>query len=360
MTSSWTTPDDADLADLHARLRSARAPRLPSGTGWSRGVDADTLADLLAHWRDAYDWRSHETRIQHLAWATAGSLNVLHQPAGEPGAPTVVLLHGWPDSVLRFERVLPLLDDVNVVVPALPGFPFAAPLTATGTTTVTMADAVAEAMRELGYDRYVVSGGDVGADVAEHLAARHADHVPALHLTNISPLHAVFADRSALDAESLDYLDVVARWSRAEGAYIAEQSSKPHTLAVALADSPAGLAAWIYEKLHNWSEQPPSVDDALTWISAYWHTDTIGSSFATYAEFAPPVSFVTTPTVLSSFAYDTKPAPRSFAERFVDVQEFSEHEHGGHFAAWEQPQLYVDDLRRALRIAGTARDQGLS
>jgi pimeloyl-ACP methyl ester carboxylesterase len=314
-------------------------------------VDPDALADLIVHWRTAYDWRAHEARIRNLPWTTAGSINVLHQPTVEPGAPTVVLLHGWPDSVLRFERVLPLLHDVNVVVPALPGFPFAAPLTATGMTTLAIADAVAESMQELGHDRYVISGGDVGADVAEHLATRHAEHVPALHLTNISPLHAVFADRSALDTVSLDYLDVVAAWSRAEGAYIAEQSSKPHTLAVALSDSPAGLAAWILEKLHTWSEEPPSADDALTWISAYWHTNTIGSSFATYAEFAPPVAFVQTPTVLSSFAHDTKPAPRVFAERFVNVREFIEHDHGGHFAAWEQPRLYVDDLRQALQLA---------
>lgn len=344
---------DSEIDDLRNRLGARRTPRLPAGTGWSRGTDESALAGLLVEWRTTFDWRRHESRIMALPWTTAGSLNVVHQPSVIPDAPTVVLLHGWPDSILRFERLLPLLPDVNVVVPALPGFPFAAPLTTTGTTVVTMAAAIADAVQQLGYERYVVSAGDVGGDVAEQLAAMHPDRVGALHLTNVSPLHAVFADRSTLTIEESDYLDAVARWSRAEGGYIAEQSSKPHTLAVGLSDSPAGLAAWILEKLHGWSEHPPSNEDALAWISAYWFTNTIASSFATYVEFSKPVPYVSTPTVLSSFAHDTKPAPRAFAERYVNVRAFVEHEHGGHFAAWEQPEAYVEDLCRAIALAGS-------
>ena len=346
---------DSDLDDLHRRLAATRRPRLPQGVGWQRGVDADFLTDLLGSWRDRYDWRVHETRILRLPWEVVGSgeraLNVVHQRAASPDAPVVVPLHGWPDSVLRFERVLPLLDDLNVVIPALPGFPFATELTKPGMGVDAMASLVADAMQALGYDRYVVSGGDVGGMVAEQLAVTHPDRVTALHLTNISPLHAVFADRSALDAEELAYLDTVATRQRTEGGYIAEQSTKPHTLAPALADSPTGLAAWIGEKLHSWSDAPFEQEDLLTWISAYWFTGTIGTSFTTYVESAMPVPYVPTPTVLSVFAHDINPAPRGFASRFVNVQEFIEHDNGGHFAAWEQPARYAEDLRRAIALA---------
>lgn len=354
MTNRLLPVSDAELDDLRGRLAATRRPRLPQGVGWERGTDADFLARLLEFWRDGYDWRTHEARILSLPWKSVGSgdrtLRVLHKRAAVPDAPVVILLHGWPDSVLRFERVLPLLDDMHVVVPALPGFPFAYELTKPGMTVAVMASLIGDAMQALGYDRYVVSAGDVGADVAEQLAAMHPERIAALHLTNISPLHAVFADRATLDAHALAYLDTVAIWQRKEGGYIAEQSTKPHTLAAGLADSPAGLAAWIVEKLRSWAHMSFPEEDLLTWISVYWFTGAIGTSFAPYVEFAPPVPYVKTPTVLSVFAHDTKPVPPGFASRFVNVQAFIEHESGGHFAAWEQPERYAQDLRRAVAL----------
>ena len=354
MITSLTPVADSELDDLHRRLSETRRPRLPDGTGWQRGTDRQFLESLLETWQHRFDWRAHERRILALPWQIAGSgdraLRVVHQRAASGGAPVVLLLHGWPDSVLRFERVLPLLSDLNVVVPALPGFPFGNQLTQPGMTTAVMASLAAEAMQQLGYERYVVSGGDVGADIAEHLAVEHPGRVSALHLTNVSPLHAVFANRSALDAEGLAYLDTVAAWQRREGGYIALQSTKPHTLAAALTDSPAGLAVWIAEKLRSWSDTPFEPDDLLTWVSAYWFSGAIGTSFAPYVEFAPPPTYVATPTVLSAFAHDTKPAPRAFAAQFVNVQEFIEHDNGGHFAAWERPGEYAKDLRVALEL----------
>ncbi len=348
MTLPVTPVHVSEIEDLHRRLDATRIARLTGGAG---GVDPSWLAELLHTWRNHFDLDAFSARILALPWADAGPLRVLHQPMSEPDAPVVVLLHGWPDSVLRFERVLPLLRDVNVVVPALPGFPFAAEGSQPCADVIAMADAVEQAMDSLGYRTYVVSGGDVGGDVAEHLTHRHAERVPALHLTNVSPLHAVFADRDALGGEELAYLDVIARWSRTEGGYIAEQSTKPQTLAVGLADSPAGLAAWIGEKLQAWAHTPFDDADLLAWISAYWLTNTIGTSFDTYARFVPPVPFVATPTVLSTFAHDTKPAPMSFASRYVDVRSHIEHDRGGHFAAWEQPELYAADVRVSLGLA---------
>lgn len=350
----------SDLDDLRRRLVEWRSARTYQDSGWDHGIDVDYLADLLHSWENAYEWRPNEARIRALPWESAGAgedeLRFIHQRATTPDAPVVVLLHGWPDSVLRFERVLPLLRDVNVVVPALPGFPFAPPLTSAGMNARVIASIVAAVLEEVGYERYVVSAGDVGADVAEHLADLHPDRVSALHLTNISALHAVFADRAAMSSQELVYLERVAAWQRSEGGYIAEQSSKPRTLAVGLSDSPAGLAAWIIEKLRGWSDNDGDLetafprDDLLTWISAYWLTNTIGTSFATYANFTAPVSYVATPTILSTFARDTKPAPREFCARFINVQGWREHAAGGHFAAWEQPDAYVADLRDALTL----------
>lgn len=352
MNTKLTPVPDSAIDDLRRRLSATRHPVLPEGVGWTRGTDIDFLARLLESWANHYDWRIHEARILGLPWEVVNAgdraLRVVHQRAADPNARVVVLLHGWPDSILRFERVLPLLEDVHVVVPALPGYPFA--LRQAGMSVGQMASLVGETMQTLGYKRYVVSAGDVGADVAEQLSAQRPDQVLALHLTNVSPLHAVFADRSALPAPALAYLETVAGWQRKEGGYIAEQSTKPHSLAPGLADSPAGLAAWLVEKLQGWSEQPFSEEDLLTWISAYWFTNAIGSSFSSYVEFTPLVAFVSTPTVLSVFAHDTKPAPHAFAAQFVNLQAYNEHTHGGHFAAWEQPQAYVADLRQALAL----------
>jgi pimeloyl-ACP methyl ester carboxylesterase len=205
-----------------------------------------------------------------------------------------------------------------------------------------------------------VSGGDVGGDVAELLAASYPDRVSALHLTNVSPRHRFTVDPSALPREAAAYLERAGQWSRAEGGYIAEQSTRPNTLAVGLGDSPAGLAAWIVEKLIGWSDTAGGIDAAfspdeiLTWVTAYWLTNTIGTSFTSYVEAARPADRVETPTVLSVFPRDILPAPREYAELFVNVRDFVEHPAGGHFAAWEQPAAYAADLARAVRL-GAAR-----
>jgi pimeloyl-ACP methyl ester carboxylesterase len=347
------------LDDLRRRLRETNRVRLPEGTGWERGVDADYLTQLMSYWADSYDWRAHEGRIRSLPWATVdvGGTNyrVLHQKSSNEAA-TVVLLHGWPDSVLRYERVLPLLADLNVVVPALPGFPFAPPLTKPSMSVTAMADIVEAAMSGLGYQSYIVSGGDVGSLVAEALAARAPHSVSALHLTDVPYTHLFTVGASELTPDEQVYLSAGQQWQMTEGAYALEQSTKPQTLAVALGDSPAGLLAWIVEKLRAWSDCGGDVesvfprDDLLTWVTAYWVTGTIGTSFSSYAEEGEPVTEVATPTVVSIFPRDLVPAPRSFAERFFDIRVWAEQPSGGHFSAWEQPERFVDGLRAAVGI----------
>ncbi|MFG2622978.1 alpha/beta fold hydrolase [Streptomyces sp. NPDC048507] len=328
-----------------------------TSTPWSddetRGIGTARLDALLERWAGGSDWGVHERRIAALPWATVqaggSQTRVIHQRSPDPGAPVVVLLHGWPDSVLRFERVLPLLPDLNVVVPALPGFPFAAPLTEPGMSANRMAEIVADALDELGHSRYTLSGGDVGGTVAEILAAHHPDRVPALHLTNVAPQRALTANPTRLAPDAAAHLQRAAQWFRTEGGYIAEQATRPNTLAVALGDSPAGLAVWIVEKLEAWSDQETfTEDELLTWVTAYWVTGTIGTSFATYAVPVTLPERIDTPTVLSVFPHDLKPEPRSYAETLLNIRDYVQHEAGGHFAVWEQPAAYADDLRRAV------------
>ncbi|WP_433684830.1 epoxide hydrolase family protein [Nocardia sp. CA-119907] len=343
--------------EMRERLRRTRRVTTPWNEDGTRGISGTHLDELLERWANGYDWGEHERRIGEFPWVTvpAGDtdLRVIHQRSADPGAPVVVLLHGWPDSVLRFERVLPLLADMHVVVPALPGFPFAAPLTIAGMTVNRIAGIVAAALDELGYSRYTVSGGDVGGTVAEILAAEHPDRVAALHLTNIAPRRALTADPTKLAPDAAAYLDRAAQWFRTEGGYIAEQSTRPNTLAVALGDSPAGLAAWIVEKLESWSDESAfTLDELLTWVTAYWVTGTIGTSFTTYVEPVTLPDRIDTPTVLSVFPRDIKPEPRSYAEAFLNVCDYVEHRAGGHFAAWEQPEAYVGDIHRAVELGG--------
>jgi pimeloyl-ACP methyl ester carboxylesterase len=347
-------PDEV-LDDLRRRLRGFR-PVAGVGTGWSHGTDQDFLADLLAYWADGYDWRAAEARIRALPWTrTSNGMRGLHQPAADPDAPAVVLLHGWPDSILRFERVLPLLTDVHVVVPCLPGYPYSE---LPGSSRDAMADPIAGMLAELGHRRYVVSGGDIGSGLGEALARRYPEAVAALHLTDVQLTHLATLDPATLSDGERRFADEVADWRAREGGYMAEQSTKPDTLAAALGDSPAGLAAWLLEKLRSWSDCAGEVervfprDELLTWITVWWVTGAIGTSFAPYAFREPPApDRVDVPTVFSRFPADLVHAPRELAERFYDVRVWDEQPAGGHFGAWEQPEGFVRGLRQAIALA---------
>lgn len=349
------------LDDLRQRLERYRATPVAAAPGWSRGVPPEYLAELIEYWRTEYDWRAHEGRIRSYPWVVAGRerpLRAIHHRAGAQ-APTVVLLHGWPDSVLRFERVLPQLPDVNVVVPALPGYPFAHPVPEGGLGTGAMASIVGEALADLGYDRYILSAGDIGCDVAEALAAERRDEVAALHLTDVSQLHYLQNAPTDLSDDERAYVRRGARWQAAEGGYMHEQSTKLQTIAPSLGDSPAGLAAWILEKLHGWTDCDGDVesifskDELLTWISSYWFENCIGTSFSPYAE-GSAMSWepITAPTAFTIFPKDLVNAPRAFAERYFAVQHWQEFERGGHFAAFERPGDYLTGVRAAIALAG--------
>ena len=347
--------EQAVLDDLRARLRAWRPVETTGVPGWDRGTEPGYLADLVAYWAEQFDWRPHEERIRALPWALRGGARLVHQRAADPGAPAVVLLHGWPDSVLRYERVLPLLTDVHVVVPALPGYPFAARTAERNLSSTDMAEVIAAAMTELGYDRYVLSGGDIGRGVATALAANHSDAVSALHITDVPTRATQHGDPDTLTPDERDHRERVEHWRATEGAYLMEQATRPHTLAVALGDSPAGLAAWLVEKLRSWSDSSGNVEsvfpreDLLAWITAYWVTGAIGTSFAPYAKQHQPLFEIGVPTVVQQFPKELLHAPRSVAERlFTDLRGWRSADAGGHFAAWEQPEDFAAGVREAV------------
>ena len=339
---------DAVFDDLRDRLRRTRWPAVVETVGWDRGTDPAFLRSLVAYWADEFDWRTREAALNRLPQHKDDGLHYVHQSG--TGLP-LLLLHGWPDSFLRYVKVLPLLADHPVVVPSLPGYGFSDPPTRPGQVTrLAMAERVAGLMDALGYHRFAVSGGDIGSGTAEALAAAHPDRVVGLHLTDVPLWHLTGVDPARLSAAERDYLAAAADWQRREGAYLQLQATKPTTAAYGPADSPAGLAGWLVEKFRSWSDDfdaafPP--DELLTHLTLYWVTNTIGSSFGPYAdrETAAPHGRVEVPAAISQFPADLLRAPREYAERVLDVRRWVEHDRGGHFAALEVPDLFAGDLR---------------
>lgn len=355
-TEAFVRTDPTVIADLRERVRRFR-PVAGIGASDEFGVQAPWLQPVLSTWGSTYRWETHEDRVASYPWVqsrTEVPVRAIVRDAGSD-RPVVLLLHGWPDSILRFERILDELRDVTVVVPALPGFPFAAP-TDRGFSSVELADAVASAMAQFGYREYIISAGDVGCDVAEAIAARHTGAVRALHLTDVSQYHFLVRLPDDLDAEERAYVEYGRRWQEREGGYMHEQSTRPDTLSVTLGDSPAGLLAWIGEKLMRWTDGhdgPAFTDDELlTWVTAYWVSGAIGTSFAPYALAAEKDwPRIEVPTTFTIFPKDLVNAPRRFADRFFAVADWREYAHGGHFAAWERPADYLWGVRRAIETA---------
>lgn len=357
----WEQVSDEALEDLRRRLAAYRRPIVSPATGWDRGTPTDYLQSIVDYWTETFDWRTQELRIRSLPWiyATAGDrgITAIHQKCERSDAPAVVLLHGWPDSVLRFERVLPLLTELHVVAPCLAGYPGATTGDGRVASPSAMADEVAGMMSALGYDDYIVSGGDVGAVVAHIMATRYPDRVAALHLTDMPAIRVPAAVRAQLSERDQAYYSEARRWRASEGGYLHEQATKPHTLAAALSDSPAGLAAWIIEKLRGWSdcnddlESVFPTDDLLTWVSLYWFTRTIGTSFDPYSALALDYQYITTPTAVSMFSHGLMPARRELFEKFFDVHAWESHDSGGHFAAWERPAEFARGVMSAAALS---------
>ncbi|GAB93767.1 epoxide hydrolase family protein [Gordonia rhizosphera] len=367
--------DPAVIDDLRARLRATHWPEGADGFGWTLGVDVAYLQELVAYWIDEFDWYAQESAINRLPHflVEVGGLHIhaMHVKSASP-APALPLLlnHGWPDSFWRYLKVIDLLTDpaahgadpadaFAVVVPDMPGFgysdrPIGAPL-----DTRAVAGLWADLMGAFGYDRFVTAGGDMGSHVSRFLALDHPDRITAVHRTDAG-VPVFTGDPADLTPSERAWLTGAAQWGAVEGAYAAMQRTKPQTAAVGLTDSPAGLAAWIVEKLHGWSdcggvvERAFTKDEILTLVTQYWVTGTIGSSMRTYhANAAIPLEQharrVEVPSGFSIFGGDVVRPPRAWLERVANTVYFSEPERGGHFAPFEEPELYAQELRTFFR-----------
>jgi len=366
--------DPAALDELRTRLRATRWPDAPQDAGWSLGTDLDYLRELVAYWVDEFDWPAQEAALARLPRfrVTLSGLGVhfVHARAATPNALPVVLCHGWPDSFWRYSKVVELLTDpgahgadpadaFDVVVPDMPGYGYSDRPAGPPLDSIAVAKLWAELMNVLGYDRFGAAGGDVGSHVSRYLALDYPEVVAAVHRTDAG-LPLFTGDPADLTPEERDWFAGIAAWGAAEGAYGAIHRTKPQTAAFGLTDSPAGLAAWIVEKLRAWSDCDGDIersftrDEILTNVTIYWLTATIGSSMRMYKANAaiPPAQLtrrVDVPSGFSIFAGDVVRPPRAWLERVTNAVYLTEPARGGHFAPFEEPELYAQELRDFFR-----------
>lgn len=372
---------DAALDELRSRLAATRWPDEIPGVGWSRGVPLDYLRELAEHWRTGYDWRAAEARLnafpQFRTEIDGSVVHFLHVRSPEPDALPLVLTHGWPGAVEEFTEILgPLTDPrahggdpadaFHVVVPSIPGYGFSQPLVDTGWDVPRIANAWAELMARLGYERYAAQGGDAGSPISLALAALHPDRVVGVHVNMLMTFPSGDPDEiAALDEGDLLRLGALQRFDQDLSGYMKVQATRPQTLAYALTDSPVGQLAWIVEKYREWTDCDKAPEDAvdrdrlLTIVSIYWFTASAGPSAQFYYEgaeavrraaagIAPPP--VPVPVGVAVFPQDIFLPVRAFAERDIPhITRWTEFERGGHFAALEQPELLVEDVRAFLR-----------
>ncbi len=373
----------AALDDLRHRLGETRWARELPGLGWKRGVPLDYLKELAEYWRTSYDWRPAEARLnswpQFTTEIDGANVHFLHVRSPEPNAQPMLLTHGWPGSIAEFTEVIgPLTDPrahggdpadaFHLVIPSVIGFGFSGPTREAGWTVPRIAMAWAELMRRLGYDRYITQGGDLGAMISLVLSAVDPEHVAGAHVNMlVAPPSGDPAEMASLSEDDLGRLGQVMQFVQEKSGYMWQQSQRPQTLAYALNDSPAGQLAWITEKFMEWTDSAKSPEDAvprdqlLTNVSIYWLTETAGSSSEIYVESAdllpiymapgsPPPPPIDVPLGVAVFAHDIFRPVRKLADRgFPNIKRWTEFDRGGHFAAMEEPDLFIADVRAFRR-----------
>ena len=367
---------DDVLADLRSRLERTRWPDRAPDSAWQHGTDLEYLQALAAHWRDRYDWRAHEARLnrfkQFVASVDGIDLHFIHEPGVGPDPLPLVLSHGWPGSIVEFERLIPLLTDparfggdpadaFTVVAPSLPGYTFSFRPNQPRFNVARIAASFARLMVEvLGYRRFGAQGGDWGGFISAQLGAAHVDRLIGIHVNLLAgPRESTPEPRTD---EERAYLAELQHWLREEQAYGMIQGTKPQTLAYGLTDSPAGQAAWILEKFWAWSdcdgdvERRFSKDVLLTNVMVYWVTGAINSSFWPYwARRHEPWPYseqspVRAPTAYASFPKEILHPPRTWVEPlYPNIRRWTMMRSGGHFAALEEPEALAQDVRAFFR-----------
>jgi pimeloyl-ACP methyl ester carboxylesterase len=380
ITASPIDVPEAELRDLRDRLRRTRWPERETVEDWSQGVPLAYLRDLCRYWAGDYDWRATEARLNALPQfrTVIDGLGVhfLNVRSPHPDALPLVMTHGWPGSIVEFLKVIgPLTDPAahggdasdafDIVCPSLPGFGFSDKPTQPGWGILRIASAWIELMTRLGYERYGAQGSDWGTSISAFIGQQDPRHVVGIHLTPplAPPDPATFDDLTERERAALASLEHAAEW---DSGYSREQATRPQTIGYALVDSPAALAAWIVEKFWSWTDcdgHPENVltrDELLDNLMLYWLPRTGASSARLYWESigqvdewisGPATDTITVPTGCSIFPKELQRPSRRWAEkRFLDIRYWNEPERGGHFAAFEQPEIFVEEVRAFFRL----------
>jgi microsomal epoxide hydrolase len=369
---------DAIIADLKARLANTRWPDQLPGADWDYGTEMGFLKALCDHWRDAFDWRKAEARFnafpQFMTEIDGEQVHFYHIRSPEPDAVPLIITHGYPGSVAEFLDILGPLSDpashggdprdaFHVIAPSIPGYGFSGPTRNRGFDMAKASDVNIALMERLGYDRYFAQGGDWGSAISSGMAAKHPERVTALHLNLISGFPADPANPLAgLTEEECRDLEWKRGYDAVEAGYQAIQSTKPQSLAYGLTDSPAGLAGWVVEKFKTWSDCDGDIesvytkDQLLENIMLYWVTGTINSAMRMYYESMAPgriahqrPPYVSVPTGHGRFPAEIRPTPRLWAEQLYNIVSWNKIVRGGHFAAFERPTLFIDEVRGFFR-----------
>jgi pimeloyl-ACP methyl ester carboxylesterase len=360
-------PESA-LSELRDRIARTRWPDAVGAAGWEEGPPVAYLRELAEYWREQFDWRKVEARVNalpnFLGQADGLAIHFVHLRSRGSSPFPIVLTHGWPGSFLELLEVAERLsEDFDVVVPSLPGYGFSEGPGEPGVHPLRIAELWARLMSALGYERFGAQGGDWGATVATRLALLHRERVAAIHVNYIPGSYAphLGPGSRALSPAEEKFIAERDRWRDEEGAYGHLQATRPRTPAYALNDSPVGLLAWIVEKFRSWGdcrgdvESRFSKDTLLANVSLYWLTQTIGSSMRLYREArAVPLAFgkgerVRVPCAVARFPKEAPMPPREWVERAYDVVRWTEMPRGGHFAALEEPELLAEDVREFFR-----------
>jgi pimeloyl-ACP methyl ester carboxylesterase len=369
------------LDDLQKRIANTRWTDEVENSKWQYGTNKDWLIELCDYWQNTFDWKKQEKYLNSFSHFKTSiddtGLHYIHQKGEGKNSIPLLLTHGWPDSFVRFLKIIPLLTKADengfsfdVIVPSIPGHGFSDIPIKNGMNKKCIAKLFARLMTdELGYDAFVAHGGDVGSEITEQIALYHEKSLLGIHLTDIPYHHILTVSPDKLDKTEKKYLDAVTKWQMTEGAYNMIQATKPQTLAYGLNDSPVGLAAWVAEKFHNWSDCHGDIescftkDELLTNITIYWATQTIHSSFRLYneamkdlvqAKYNPLTKInplnktgnkTSVPAGVAEFQTDLLP-PKDFANKYFNIQQWTKMPKGGHFAAMEQPELLAADIRK--------------
>jgi pimeloyl-ACP methyl ester carboxylesterase len=367
---------DQVLDDLRQRLALTRWPDDIPASGWQYGASLQYLQDLVAYWQHEYDWRAQERLLnrfpQYRVQLDDIRLHYIHQPGIGPDPLPLLISHGWPGSIYEFVKIIgPLTDPAShggdprdaftVVAPSLPGYGFSHLPHQRRVNMEGVADLFARLMTEvLGLSRFGAQGGDWGAFITARLGFAHADRVVGIHL-NMVPVAPHPSERGELSDAEQAFLTQADAFRAEETGYQWIQGTRPQTLAYGLNDSPAGLAAWITEKFYTWTdcggeiERRVSKDDLLTNIMLYWVTQTINSSFWLYYQMRHHPwrlgrgERITVPTAVAAFPREILRPPRSWAARVCNLQRWTQMDAGGHFAALEEPEALVEDIRAFYR-----------